>query len=51
MNIKTTKDDDPDYPWSAMLETNEIGTFFGYGKTEQEAIDNVKKTYKELTDE
>jgi len=40
--LTTQRDDDPLYPWTATFETEEYGTFYGYGETKREAITDVE---------
>ena len=30
------------YPWTAILETEDKGTFYAYGKTKEEALNKIK---------
>ncbi len=50
--IRTSFDYPPipvrDYDWSAIRDDYDSGDLIGYGRTEQEAIDNLKKQENEL---
>lgn len=47
--LTTEKDGTGEYAWSATFKTKSIGTFFGHGATEQEAINKVERNIKDLT--
>ena len=40
-----------DYDWSAIRDDYDSGDLIGYGRTEQEAIDNLKQQEDEHTNE
>lgn len=41
--LSTEKDDHSQFPFTAIFETETIGTLYGYGRTKQEAIKDLKE--------
>lgn len=46
--LSTEKDEHSQFPYTAIFDSNNVGIFYGYGRTKREAIEDAKEEVKFL---